>query len=205
MAQTQPVKNKPWFAVGNKLGDRTLAQQMQGLDRLFAEVKKHGAGSGSVLDIGCAEGLISIELARAGFACVTGIEIRPDAVARARELKARDRDAYLVHNSTWLQFHVGDANTYVPDADGFQIVIMLAVLHKLKNPTAACARFAAAARDLVVIRLPPEHAPTIVDERSGMEPHHVGLTMERSGFVLEHAAYDGPFGEWVGYYRRVRA
>jgi len=191
MAQTQPVKNRPWFAVGNKLGDRTLTQQMMGLDRLFAEVEGK-----TVLDVGCAEGLISIECGRAGARRVVGIDIRDDAVEKAIAMTRKtDGD---------VKFDGGDANAYKPKHD-FDIVIMLAVLHKLKNPTAACARIVAHALNLVVIRLPPDHAPTIIDDRSGGEPHHIGKTMERCGFVLEHAACDGPFGEWVGYYRRVKA
>jgi protein-L-isoaspartate O-methyltransferase len=193
MAQTQPVKGNPWFAVGNRLGDRTLAQQMQGLDRLFAEVEGK-----TVLDVGCAEGLISIEMVKSGASWVDGVEIRKDAVQNARMLGR----SMSLHGD--VTFDWGDANEYRPAGD-YDIVIMLAVLHKLKNPTAACARLVACAKSLVVIRLPPEHAPTIIDGRSGGEPHHIGVTMERSGFVLEHAACDGPFGEWVGYYRRVRA
>lgn len=192
MAQAQPVKNRPWFAVGNKTGDRTLAQQMEGLDRLFAEVEGK-----TVLDVGCAEGLIAIELAKSGAEEVDGIEIRQPAIIAA----VIAAEAAKVRG--WY-FRVGDANLFEPARD-YDIVIMLAVLHKLKNPTAACARIVAHALDLVVIRLPPEHAPTIIDDRSGNEPHHIGTTMEKSGFVLEHAACDGPFGEWVGYYRRVRA
>lgn len=130
-----------------------------------------------------------------------GVEIRRDAIQAACIARGRDPLVYVKED---LIFNVGDANDYTPVRD-YDIVIMLAVLHKLKNPTAACARLVAHALDLVVIRLPPEHAPTIIDERSGMEPHHIGLVMERSGFVLEHSGLDGPFGEWVGYYRRIKA
>lgn len=173
----------PWFG-----HDRTLAQQMMGLDRLFAQVEGK-----SVLDVGCAEGLLSIECARAGARRVVGIEIRDEAVEKAiAAVRKTDGD---------VKFDGGDANVYTPKSD-YDIVLLLAVLHKLKNPTVACARLVARAKDLVVIRLPPVHAPTIIDERSGNEPHHIGVTMDKSGFELEHQSYDGPFGEWVGYYRR---
>jgi hypothetical protein len=145
-----------------------------------------------------------MELAKSGASFVRGVDTREDAIATAI---TQWRNTPGVHDKH-LRFHVGDASTFDPRstaAAGFDIIIMLAVLHKLKNPTAACARLVAHAHDLVVIRLPPEHAPTIIDERSGNEPHHIDATMERSGFALEHAACDGPFGEWVGYYRRVRA
>lgn len=186
MASGKPLT--PWFG-----HDRTLAQQMMGLDRLFAQVEGK-----SVLDVGCAEGLLSIECVKSGAAKVHGVEIRMEAVANATRNKRRMVDDHLLEQ---LSFKLEDANIYEPH-EMFDIVLLLAVLHKLKNPTAACARIVKYATDLVVIRLPPAHAPTIIDERSGSQPHHIGVTMDKAGFELEHSSYDGPFGEWVGYYRR---
>lgn len=193
MAQAQPVKGTPWFAVGTKPGDRTLDQQLMGLDPLFAEVEGK-----TVLDVGCAEGLISIECARRGAQWADGIEVREDAVQTARKLVR----TLSLHGD--VTFDEGDANTYCPQGQ-YDIVLMLAVLHKLYDPSAACRRFAAAAKDLVVIRLPPATAPLVVDPRSLNEVHDIDAVMTRSGFVLYLQTNDGPFGEWVGYFRRVRA
>jgi SAM-dependent methyltransferase len=186
MAAGKPLT--PWFG-----HDRTLAQQMMGLDRLFAQVEGK-----TVLDVGCAEGLLSIECAKSGAAFVRGVEIREQAVKDAAS-RWQDNSNFIYDRH--VRFVLGDANVYTPTQD-YDIVLLLAVLHKLKNPTAACARIVASATDLVVIRLPPEHAPTIIDERSGSEPHHIGDVMLKAGFDLELATNDGPFGEWVGYYRR---
>lgn len=177
-----------WFNTKNRPGDRSLEQQLMGLDQLFAECKGK-----TVLDVGCAEGLISIALAQAGAVAVHGVEIIKGHVEVGNKLR-KDLPVTL---------ECQDANDWKPKRQ-YDIVIALALLHKLKNPTATCALFAAAARDLVVLRLPPLHAPTIIDERSGNNPHHIGLTMERAGFVLEREATDGPFAEWLGYYRRVK-
>ncbi len=98
-------------------------------------------------------------------------------------------------------FEVGDANTWTPKRQ-YDIVVMLALLHKLKNPTEAAARFADAAREMVVLRLPPKHAPTIIDPRSNMNPHHIGDVMTKRGFKLIESHYGGHFGEWVGVYVR---
>ena len=46
-----------WFTTAKRPGDRTLEQQLVGLDKVLAEV----AGK-TVLDAGCAEGLISMEI-----------------------------------------------------------------------------------------------------------------------------------------------
>jgi SAM-dependent methyltransferase len=179
-------KVKGWFWTPGRPGDRTIGDQMKGLNWLCDNC----AGK-SVLDIGCAEGLISIEMAKLGAVAVHGVEIVPQHVEVANR----------VRGDLPVTFEVADANTWRPKRS-YDIVIALALLHKLRNPTAACAAFAEAAREAVVLRLPPEHAPTIVDERSKNEPHYIGKTMERAGFKLRESSYGGHFGEWVGVWTR---
>ena len=186
MAMAGKDVKKGWFHTPGRPGDRTLDQQLDGLDTLFMR-----CGGKTVLDVGCAEGLISIELAKAGAVAVHGIEIVPGHVEVANKLRG----------DLPITFEVADANVWSPPRS-YDIVIMLALLQKLRNPTAAAARFAAAARKMVVLRLPPAHAPTIIDDRSNNEPHHIGTVMRNGGFYLEHAGYEGAFGEWVGYYHR---
>lgn len=178
---------KGWFKVAGRDGDRTLEQQLTGLEPLFAEC----AGK-MILDVGCAEGLISMELAREGALHVRGVEIVPGHVAVANRLKGNLR----------CDFKTADANTWVPIGQ-YDIVIALALLHKLRDPTLACIRFARACQSLMVIRLPPEHAPFIVDERSGFKKHDIDRTMKVCGFELETVTC-GHLREWVGFYRRVR-
>jgi SAM-dependent methyltransferase len=185
MGKAQPVK-EGWFHTKNRLGDRTIEQQMLGLDLLMQSCKGKTA-----LDVGCAEGLISIRLAQAGAIAVHGIEI----VARHVEVGNRLR------KSLPITFEVQDANDWKPKRQ-YDIVIALALLHKLRDPSAACARFAAAAREMVVLRLPPGPAPLIIDDRSGRVPHDTAAVMGASGFELIQEAYDGPFDEYVSYWKR---
>lgn len=187
MGAPRQVKKEGWFHTKGRVGDRTLTQQLMGLDLLFESCKGK-----TVLDIGCAEGLISIELAKRGALAVHGVEIVPGHVDVGNKLR----------KGLPVTLEVGDANEWKPKRD-YDIVIMLALLHKLKDPTAGCVRFAARAREMVVLRLPPLHAPTIIDERSGFEPHNVAMPMAALGFELVHEARDGPFDEWLGYYKRV--
>jgi len=180
--------NKGWFIVGGRDGDRTVEQQMVGLEKVVSE-----ASGKTVLDVGCAEGLISFEMAKAGARCY-GVEVVPGHIAMANQLK-RDLPC---------QFKVMDLNTAdlsdLPDVD---IVLMLAVLHKLKNPERVCAALADLARDLCVIRLPPS-GPVIVDARSQNVPQDIEAVMIGRGFELE-AVVDTTMGEWLGYFRRPRA
>lgn len=178
---------KSWFSIDGNPGDRTLKQQLKGLGDLRDRVPDK-----SVLDIGAAEGLISIYLVDHGATAVHGIEMRPDFVEVANRLRG-DRAC---------TFEVADANDYAPVSQ-YDIVIMLAVLHKLRDPTAACKRFAAAAREMVVLRLPPKGALIITDDRSGGKKHDIGRAMQASGFMLKNAHYEGPKGEFMAYYERI--
>ncbi len=178
---------KSWFTINGAAGDRTLKQQLKGLGDLRDRVT-----SKTVLDVGCAEGLISMYLFDHGAAAVHGLEVRPDFIDVANDLRG-DRAC---------TFEVADANDYAPVRQ-YDIVIMLAVLHKLRDPTAACKRFAAAAREMVVLRLPPKGALVVTDDRSKGEKHDIGRAMTSSGFQLKNANYDGPKGEFMAYYERV--
>ena len=190
--KTGPVKTsnkelKGWFKLGEgRKADRTLKQQLRGL----GELQERIAGK-SVLDIGCAEGLISIQLIDRGAIAAHGIEMRPDYVDDANRLRG-DRAC---------TFEVANANEWLPRRQ-YDVVIMLAVLHKLKNPAEACLRYAQAANELVVLRLPPKHAPLILDERSGMQPFDIGEVMTAAGFRLGTHGRIGPHEEWMGYYER---
>lgn len=188
MAESSRVKQmKGWFLGLGRNGDRTLDQQMTGLQQVVDEVKGK-----TVIDAGCAEGLISIALAKAGAESCLGLELIPSFVeignAQAQGLPCR----FQVSNLN------DDDLSSVEPAD---IVLMLAILHKCKDPTGVCTRLAGLAKDLCVIRLPPS-GPVIVDLRSGGVPHDIGAAMTAAGFVLEREDR-GPKDEWLGYFRRL--
>ena len=171
-----------WFTTKGRRGDRTLKSQVQGLARLIESVPGK-----SVLDIGCAEGLISMHLVDKGAIAAHGVEIIKGHVEVANKLR-KDRPC---------MFEAGDANDWAPKRQ-YDIVIMLAVLHKLRDPTAAVKRYAAAARELVVIRMPP-YGFMLRDERSGNVPHDIELAMNAAGWQLDHQT-TGPTDEVVGYF-----
>lgn len=182
--------DKGWFTGLGRDGDRDIEEQMQGLEQLLREVPGK-----TVLDAGCAEGLTSIELAKAGAAACHGLEIVESYIPIAQQLAA---DAGLP-----CTFEQANLNYYETDGRRFDVVLMAAVLHKLKNPSAACSMLAGVCDDLCVIRLPPT-GPLIRDLRSEMVPHDILAVMASEGFVLE-SEDEGPRNEWQGYFRRRRA
>ena len=185
---TKPIK--PWFAVGNQPGDRTLAQQMVGLDRLVAAVPGK-----TVLDCGCAQGLISIEMARAGAKYVHGVEILQPFVDTAW------RQAEGLEN---IGFERDDMNHWSPaGSPQFDIVVALAILQKLRDPTAVAYRLAGMARELIVIRTPPARDPWVLPpERGRLVPHDIGAVLRGCGWRLSEQIA-GTFGEVIGYWEKA--
>lgn len=147
----------------------------------------------SALDVGCAEGLISIEMARRGAREVHGIEIVAEHVDVGMDLRG----------NLPVTLEVADVNVWRPSRT-YDIVVALALLHKLRNPTEVAIALARAALEAVVLRLPPATAPTVIDARSGNKPHLIGEVLKSEGFELMHTGL-GHFDEWVGYYVRPGA
>ena len=180
--------HKHWFALREHPGDRTIDQQMQGLLYLQQNV----AGK-TVLDVGCAEGLIDIELVKAGAVAVHGVEIRPQAVAAANKLRG----------DMPITFEQGDMNSWRPKRN-YHVLVMLAILHKLKHPDLVLADLLPHCLELAVVRMPPRSDnPTVRDHRSGGKPIHLSRVFAGAGFDLIHATH-GYLNEWVGYYRRSK-
>lgn len=189
LSPTPSGKPRRWW-----FGDtRTVEQQLTGLGPLLDFV----AGM-TVLDVGCAEGAISIECARRGAKAVYGLEIVPEYVDKARRDGAGLQCAFLQ----------ADANTWAPGRDErYDVVLMLAVLQKLSDPSAVCRRIAACCNGLAIIRLPPAGAPVITDPRSGGVPHDIGRAMFQAGFHLMGVT-DGPVAEagkpeYTAYFERA--
>lgn len=188
------MMRKGWFKIpGVQHGDRTLQEQLKGLGPLLDEVQgRH------ILELGCAEGLILAECMRRGAAQAWGIEVVPAAVEEA----ARQLSPYVA--GVWQSDldHVEIAN-FKRDAD---IVLMLAVLHKLQDPLRLVGSVLAAnaphGPDLIVLRTPARTPGYVQDPRSGMKRFDVGVQLCQSGYAVERVE-QAHFGEWTGYFRRT--
>lgn len=190
-----PNPPKSWFKLDDRPHERMLTDQMRGLRPLLDEVRNARARGRplTILDVGCAEGLIGMELAKAGAAEVHGVEI----------VAQRVKDANRLRGSLPCSYELGDASRYQP-RKAYDVVLCLSILHKLPNPTDALLRLVGTVADkLVVIRLPPGRGPVIIDPRSNNVPHDLGAVLAKLRFNLETET-EGHLGEWIGTWRTMQ-
>lgn len=180
---------KGWFTIpGHQTGHRSLEEQLLGLDPLVAEVEGK-----SVADFGCAEGLIMRHLKRHGAAECVGYEnnIQFFDVSK-RELE-----------KTGCEIRFIDLNVPQKWKRQYDVVLLLAILHKLEDPQGALRTFAGLSKDLVVIRLPFGS-----DGEFGFKHKKKSIRcdsraiMTDLGFALERDEL-GPREERVHYWRRM--
>jgi len=180
---------KGWFIIpGVQDGNVTLDDQMIALWPAVAEAKGK-----SVLDIGCAEGLIGREFARAGAASVVGFDSVEEHLQVARAQCAEWGMLFLLAN-------MNDPRPVYP----FDIVLCLNVAHKLRDPAVGIRFAAESSRDLVLLR-----SGRGADAKGVIKGKHSGHTcdshalMGEFGFALERVV-DGPKDrpEPVEYWRR---
>jgi SAM-dependent methyltransferase len=190
--------DKGWFAVPGirPKGDRTLEEQMMGLEpaRAFSKGK-------SVLDLGCAEGLIALEFSKAGAERVVGVELLESHLAVARKVCAgrAGMQFHCAHLDEWAAGH--------PQPEAFDVVLALGIIHKLHDPAVPLRFAAASARSLLCFRAPAptskSHAGDYV-VKSKFTHHAVNVpeTMRSMGFS-EGETIAGVRGEAVQYWWRV--
>jgi len=87
---------------------------------------KHFTPNGSVLDVGCSDGILQ---ERIDYGRYLGIDLFPESIARAQK-KADER----------TRFAQADAATYVPD-EAFDAIIWNECLYYLKNPIDVITRY----------------------------------------------------------------
>jgi hypothetical protein len=169
-----------WFEIpGVQEGQRTLQEQMQGLEPVVMTVKGK-----SVLDLGCAEGLIMREMSRAGATVVHGIESN----ASLKLLRGQTIGLWNLNEGlpNWLESR-------------YHIVLLLAIVHKMHKPVESLKEFAARAKERVVIRLPAGSKGIITSKFYPTERCDCNAVMQESGFKLDQVL-PGPRGELVQHW-----
>lgn len=185
--------NSGWFAIdGVQSGDRTLREQLAGLEPAFA-----GVAGKSVADLGCAEGLIAREFEHRG------------ASVYACDNNAKFLDVARQWAGPRLHFELIDLRELIRQemASGeiwrYDIVLALAILHKLPDPEAAARFMAAAARERIVVRL-PLGSEGVVKHKHGRRQCDLREVFPDCGLVHEQTL-PGPRGELVMHWVRARA
>lgn len=191
------ISGRGWISVPGirEDADRTLEEQLLGLESAIA-----GARGKTVLDLGCAEGVIGREFARAGASRVLGVEslaghLEVARLACAAEPQMEFVQAYL---QTWIAEH--------PEPEQFDVVLALGIIHKIEDP-AEPLRFACrSCRDLLLFRAPAHAWNGYVKAKHGQrnverKTVHVPTVMAEEGFALEKHCH-GARGEGVEYWRR---
>jgi 2-polyprenyl-3-methyl-5-hydroxy-6-metoxy-1,4-benzoquinol methylase len=186
---------KGWFhRPGIQDGDRTLEEQLLGLAPMLAECPGK-----TVLDLGCAEGLISRECLGAGAAQVRGIDVLERHIDAARSLALDPHRA---------RFVVANLNNS-PDQDDLaclssDIVLMLAVVHKLSDPEKSLREWSqfVVSGGLLVIRLPIGSTGEIPYKHGKHKVANSRHVLPELGFRFERDE-PGPRGERVHYWRRT--
>lgn len=186
------MTKRGWFAIpGVTFGDRTLAEQMMGVEPALAEAKDK-----TVLDLGCAEGCIALEFAKAG-ATVLGWDYNADLIETARSELAKVGPLPVAFELARIERTLID-----PERPQFDIVLALAVLHKLPDPQAGVRFCAETARELVVIRLPKGSTGFIRSKHHKHMGADIPEILHDYSFTLEQTL-DGPRGELVMHWRRI--
>jgi 2-polyprenyl-3-methyl-5-hydroxy-6-metoxy-1,4-benzoquinol methylase len=113
-----------WFEIdGLQTGEHKLEKRLHGLRMLASH-----AENATILDLGCAEGLISSWLYDQGPAClVHGVEQHPPYLKTAREMHVGDRA---------FRFWQHDLNNGLPGGlmRSYDIVLCLCLAQKLRHP-----------------------------------------------------------------------
>lgn len=191
MAAAKPEVT-PWFKIDDQPGLRFLKEQLAGLDLL-----RELAPRASILDLGCAEGLIGkYYVDTCGADLLHGLEAEESRVAKARELCAG-----YEHAQFWPA-NLNDRDSIdatLPLLAQYDIVLLLAILHKLKDPI-GCLRWAAArAGKIVAIRM-PQAAPVFRDQRSGdVKVRPIEILADEFKLIAQGP---GPRNEWTGIWQR---
>jgi SAM-dependent methyltransferase len=155
----------------------TLSRLLLGplIDGIAADVAAVAPTGAQVLEVGCGPGHLSIRLARQHGLDVTGLDLDPDMIARARANADRlgnsdqRRPAFLVGDVAALAF---------PDGS-FDLVVSTLSMHHWADPTAGLAEIGRVLR--------PGGRALIWDLRPGVRPHLFGPRHVHIPDPVDHA------------------
>jgi SAM-dependent methyltransferase len=138
---------KPWFRIGDNGGQWDISRQDAGLDEIDFKGK-------TVLEIGCAEGLVALQNLKRGAKLSHGIEFRERAVEVAKSI------AGVLGLSASAKFYWGDIRdtrrvlNQTGMLEKYDVVIAMAVLQKVPNQPEVLGKILEKCAATLVLRLP---------------------------------------------------
>jgi SAM-dependent methyltransferase len=150
--------------IGHAGGYDTLSRLLLGplIERIAADVAAVAPAGAQVLEVGCGPGHLSIRLARQHGLDVTGLDLDPAMIARARANADRPGNS----DQRRPTFLVGDvAALAFPDAS-FDLVVSTLSMHHWADPTVGLAEIGRVLR--------PGARALVWDFRPGVRPHLFG-------------------------------
>jgi len=126
-----------------------------------ADVAAVAPGGARVLEVGCGPGLLSTRLARAHGLDVTGMDLDPAMIERARANASREDDGPRP------AFSVGDVSSLAFPDGSFDLVVSTLSMHHWADPGAGLAEIARVLR--------PGARALIWDLRPGLIPFHADV------------------------------
>ena len=180
-----------WFIAPGVEGDRTPEEQLQGVEFLA----EHAKGA-SVLDLGCAEGLIARHFAYAwGAREVHGLTVKQAQVAAAKRfckgLPVKIWECDLRDWVTWQQHNARALHVR------YDIVLALSIVHKMKHPHRFIEEAAGRSKAWLAIRLPKRVWQDRRSNFTAIDP--VTQLAGRFDLVAEPATCRG---EWLGILKK---
>ena len=159
-------------AIYDWLSRLLLGSLFEGIAAAVAAVAPDGA---RVLEVGCGPGRLSIRLARQHGLNVTGLDLDPAMVERARANAGRLGNG----SERRLSFLVGDAASLAFPDGSFDLVVSTFSMHHWADPTAGLAEIGRVLR--------PGARALVWDFRPGVRPHPFGPRHAHMPDPVEHA------------------
>jgi len=193
---------RPWHIIGNNGGQVPFDRQWKGLNTLDLQGK-------TVIDIGCAEGLVSMKCCEEGAALVHGLELRERAVEVGRSI------AGYSGKSDQVKFFQADLSRpeqalnlpgILPKYD---VVIANAVIQKVKKRASrALEAVLSKASDQLIIRLPERAVQTknggTVDPVERAQAAGFEMVWEACGYPEGEPPYPIEGEAWLALFRKKR-
>jgi 2-polyprenyl-3-methyl-5-hydroxy-6-metoxy-1,4-benzoquinol methylase len=197
---------RAWYVIGNNGGEVALARQFAGLHLVGLQDK-------TVLELGSAEGLVSLEMVKHGAKLVHGLELRDRAVEVARSI------AHVTGNDERMRFWRGSFSD-APDTlsqpemlSQYDVVTAMAVLHKIPDQPRVLNCMLEKCKHTFVIRLPVRKVFQYRFRKTAwsFQGQDILPLIEKQGFKMRWESVGYPTGDdpskcmtdsWLGVFDR---